>query len=238
MSVCSVLFFCSFDWSGGQFVFTSLIRNVCWWFCSRGNATITFHNSSTSFPKWSVSTSAVVFFVNHVRHTWDETLTVSFFVSSYVSDTSCRFDISILICRKPFAMFSEMGITKKEDKKSWAMLAKVMNLLFCPFVSSSYFMLSAALKAWANLLIGWENALRGSYWSLRPPVTLAGCHTSEQGYAVSCLTPQGQSILQPEVTFCSHSSASLVNWCCLICFSCRHAQPLPLLRICSQYSVL
>lgn len=99
-------------------------------------------------------------------------------------------------------------------------------------------MLSAALKAWANLLIGWENALRGSYWSLRPPVTVAGRHTSEQGYAVSCLTPEGQSILQPEVTFCSHSSASLVNWCCLICFSCRHAQPLPLLRTCSQYSVL
>lgn len=99
-------------------------------------------------------------------------------------------------------------------------------------------MLSAALKAWANLLIGWENALRGSYWSLRPPVTVAGRHTSEQGYAVSCLTPEGQSILQPEVTSCSHSSASLVNWCCLICFSCRHAQPLPLLRTCSQYSVL
>lgn len=32
-------------------------------------------------------------------------------------------------------------------------------------------LLSAALSAWANLLIGWENPHRGSYWSLQPRVT-------------------------------------------------------------------
>lgn len=77
-------------------------------------------------------------------------------------------------------------------------------------------MLSAALRAWANLLIGWENPRRGSYWSVQPPITTVGVHTTVQGNAVSCLTPDGRSILWPGVTLRSHDSVWFVNWCCLV----------------------
>lgn len=44
-------------------------------------------------------------------------------------------------------------------------------------------MLSAALSAWVNLLIGWENPHRGSYRSLLPPITAAGGHTTVRRYS-------------------------------------------------------
>lgn len=58
-------------------------------------------------------------------------------------------------------------------------------------------MLSAALSAWANLLIGWENPHRGSYRLLQPPITAAGVPPQSRGVTVSCLTLDSHSILWP-----------------------------------------
>ncbi len=77
-------------------------------------------------------------------------------------------------------------------------------------------MLSAALSAWANLLIGWENPHRGSYWSLQPPITAAGGNTTVQGYSRLLNT---RSILWPRVTLRSHDSVLVVNRCWLVLFS-------------------
>lgn len=67
-------------------------------------------------------------------------------------------------------------------------------------------MLSAALGAWTNLLIGWENAHKGGNQSLQPPIIFAGGYSAERGYPARCFTPGGG---EPRSPFSISKSSNL-----------------------------